>query len=186
MQDTANTQREAKRFEAIVAPHFDALYRAGLRLTRTRADAEDLVQEVCLRAYPELERLETLEQPRAWLLRIQYRIFVDETRRRRRAPFAPADASPAELAISDEPGPEELTDELLRRRRLARVWNALEPSQRALLALHAEGYSLGELEAVTGISKNALGVRLHRARARLAKLMRNDTGGHLELARMEG
>lgn len=176
-----------KRFETIVGPHFDALFRAALRLTRGRQDAEDLVQEVCLRAYPELGRLEKLERPRSWLLRVQYRLFVDETRRRKRSPFSPASdgAGSADLMLSDDPGPEELVDGFLRRQQLARAWIELERDQRALLAMHAEGYTLGELELITGISRNAIGVRLHRARARLAKLMKGELSSHLRLAQME-
>lgn len=180
-------QRTADRFEAIVRPEFDALYRAAMRLTRSREDAEDLVQDVLLRAYPELDRLAALESPRGWLLRVQYRIFVDGFRRKSRAPFAVAGrAFDADLAACEQPGLEELTEVAQRRAQLARVWNALDRQQRALLALHAEGYSLAELEACTGLSRNAIGVRLHRARARLAKLIRNDSTGELQLVRMEG
>lgn len=177
-----------KRFEAIVAPHFGALYRAALRLTRVRQDAEDLVQEVCLRAYPELARLERLDQPRSWLLRVQYRVFVDETRRRRRSPFRPAsaEAGSPDFVISDEPGPEELVEDSLRHAQLARAWAKLERKQRAVLALHAEGYSLAEVGKITGISPNAVGVRLHRARARLAKLIKGESSNPLRLAQMEG
>jgi hypothetical protein len=38
----------------------------------------------------------------------------------------------------------------------------------------------------TGLSRNAFGVRLHRARARLARLIRHDSTGDLQLVRMEG
>jgi len=180
-------QRAAARFEAIVRPHFDALYRAAMRLTRCREDAEDLVQDVLLRAFPELDRLATLESPCGWLLRVQYRIFVDNFRRKARAPFAAAtDVANADLSASEQPGPEDLTEAAQRRRQLGRVWNDLDRQQRALLALRAEGYSLAELEALTGLSRNAISVRLHRARARLAKLIRNDSAGGLQLVQMEG
>jgi RNA polymerase sigma-70 factor (ECF subfamily) len=167
-------------------PHFDALYRAAMRLTRRRADAEDLVQEVLLRAFPALAQLESLESPRGWLLRVQYRVFVDGYRRRSRSPVValPAGAD-ADGIGSDDPGPEALTDAHLCRRRLARVWPTLEREQRALLALHAEGYTSAELAAIAGVSANAVNVRLHRARARLARLLRNETAGNLKLAGME-
>jgi RNA polymerase sigma-70 factor (ECF subfamily) len=185
--DQESRQRAAIRFEAIVRPEFDALYRAAMRLTRSREDAEDLVQDVLLRAYPELDRLATLESPRGWLLRVQYRIFVDEFRRKARAPFAAtSDAANADLSASEQPGLEELTGVAQKREQLARVWNSLDRQQRALLALHAEGYSLAELESFTGLSRNAIGVRLHRARARLAKLIKNDSTGGLQLVQMEG
>jgi RNA polymerase sigma factor (sigma-70 family) len=183
MNDRAE-KRYSGRFETVVRPHFDALYRAAMRLTRSRADAEDLVQEACLRAFAALDRLENLEYPLGWLLRVQYRIFVDSARRRVRSPFvATADTAEADLALSTDPSPEELAEASLMRRRLTRVWPGLEPVQRALLALHAEGYTLTELEAMTGLSKNAVGVRLHRARARLGRLMNAESAGALRLAK---
>lgn len=177
----------APGFDRIVAPHIDALYRAAMRLTRCREDAEDLVQDVALKALPELERLAALDSPRAWLLRVQYRLFVDGLRRRTRSPIAPGlAANEPDAAASDAPGPCELTEVHHRQQQLARVWGRLDRRQRALLALHAEGYSLAELEAITGLSRNAIGVRLHRARARLAKLIRNESTGGLKLVGLEG
>ena len=175
------------RFDAVVGPHFDALYRAAMRLTRSREDAEDLVQEVALRACPELDRLEALDAPRAWLMRVQYRLFVDEFRRRARSPVvAGGDVADADARAAESPGPEELMESAQRRRQLSRVWVALDRRQRALLALHAEGYTLAELAAITGQTTNAVGVSLHRARARLAKLIRNDSTGGLQLVQAEG
>jgi hypothetical protein len=49
-----------QRFHRLIEPHLDALFRAAYRLTRNRPDAEDLVQEACVRAF---ERL-------SWLLRV--------------------------------------------------------------------------------------------------------------------
>ena len=177
----------AGQFDTVVRPHFEALYRAAMRLTRSHEDAEDLVQEVAVRACAELDRLETLESPRAWLLRVQYRIFVDQFRRRRRSPILDAgDSADADLVSSNDPGLEELTEGAQRRRQLARVWGRLDRRQRALLALHAEGYTLAELAAITGLTRNAVGVSLHRARSRLAKLIRNDSTGALRLVQAEG
>jgi RNA polymerase sigma-70 factor (ECF subfamily) len=186
MMGTDNTRLNRPRFEDVVRPHFDALYRAAMRLTRSREDAEDLVQEVALRACCELERIAALDSPRAWLLRVQYRVFVDELRRRTRSPIASgSDAADTDSAASDDPGPEELTETAQRSRQLARAWPALDRRQRALLALHAEGYSLAELATITGLTRNAVGVSLHRARARLAKLIRNDSTGGLQLVQAE-
>jgi RNA polymerase sigma factor (sigma-70 family) len=184
MSDRAE-KRSSGRFETVVRPHFDALYRAAMRLTRSRVEAEDLVQEVCLRAFPALDRLEGLEYPLGWLLRVQYRVFVDAARRRVRSPFvASANAAEADLALSTDPSPEEFAEASLMRQRLTRVWPELEPEQRALLALHAEGYTLAELEAMTGLSRNAVGVRLHRARARLGRLMNDEPAGALRPAKI--
>lgn len=164
------------RFEALVRPHFEALHRAALRLTRRHHDAEDLVQEVCLRAYRELVKLESLDNVRAWLMRVQYRIFVDGVRKRvrSRTDAASNGDNVADLFASDDPGPEELTSAAYTQERLDKAWAELTPEQRGLLALHAEGYGLAELEKITGKNRNLLSARLHRARNRLAKLIGSD------------
>jgi RNA polymerase sigma-70 factor (ECF subfamily) len=161
-----------QRFATVVQPHFAALYRAALRLTRRRHDAEDLVQDVCLRACTRLEDLAAVANPRAWLMRALYHCFVDGTRRRRRRPHCslPDDEAPGAPA-SDEPSPERAVDARRMHERLAAVWHRLDAEQRALLSLHAEGHDLEELAAIFRVNKNALSARLHRARQRLAKLL---------------
>ena len=164
-----------QQFKGLVQPHFAALYRAALRLTRRRPDAEDLVQEVCLRACTRLEDLAAVTNPRAWLMRALYHCFVDAARRRRRRPAVPlpGDEAPGAPA-SDDPGPERIAEAGRMHERLAAVWHRLDAEQQALLSLHAEGNDLEELTSIFGINKNALSARLHRARQRLAKLLATD------------
>jgi RNA polymerase sigma factor (sigma-70 family) len=165
------------RFAAIVQPHYDMLYRVAYRLTRSVHDAEDLTQEVCVRAYPRLTELERLEQPRGWLLRVLYRLFVDSARRYERNHVASIDDIDADSLVCDRPGPADETERALTRRRLNRAWQHLDQEQRALLALHdIEGYSLAELHELTGLKDGTLKSRLHRARVRLGRLLRREAG----------
>jgi RNA polymerase sigma-70 factor (ECF subfamily) len=159
-------------FADLVQPHFTALYRVALRLTRRRADAEDLVQEVCLRAFPRLEELALVANRRAWLMRALYHCFVDAARRRRRRPDVPllGDDAPGALE-SEDAGPDRAAEAQRMHERLAAVWHRLDAEQRALLSLHAEGNDLAELAAIFATNRNALSARLHRARQRLAKLL---------------
>jgi RNA polymerase sigma factor (sigma-70 family) len=164
------------RFAALVQPHYEVLYRVAYRFTRSVHDAEDLAQEVCVRAYPRLDELERLEQPRGWLLRVLYRLFVDSMRRYERKHVAPIDDIDPDSLVCDRPGPAEETERALERRRLSRAWQHLDQEQRALLSLHdVEGYSLAELKELTGLKDGTLKSRLHRARVRLGKLMQRDT-----------
>jgi len=158
-------------FARLIAPHTDALFRAAYRLTGNRADAEDLVQDVCVRAFANLRALEALERPKAWLLKIQYRVFVDGARRRRRSPLrATADDLDASCA-SDDATPEEIAEGSIAERRILEALSRLDTEQRALLALHVEGYTLAELESITDLSTDVLKARLYRARVRLGKLL---------------
>jgi len=164
-----------QRFASLVQPHFAALYRAAMRLTRRRADAEDLVQEVCLRACSRLDDLGAVTNARAWLMRALYHLFIDATRRKRRQSSIslPGDDA-AGVPPSEEPGPERVAEAGRMHERLAAVWDRLDAEQKALLSLHAEGHDLEELAAIFAVNKNALSARLHRARQRLAKLLAAD------------
>jgi|SRR5690606_17971069 len=169
----SGSKAAAQRFETLVHAHYDALYRVAFRFTRSTHDAEDLVQEVCVRAFPRLAELERLEQPRGWLMRVLYRLFIDLSRRYERrhvASLESLDAAALPQAaenVADDAAAEQ------RAERLRRAWQRLDQEQRALLALHdIEGYSLRELNELTGLKEGTLKSRLHRARVRL--------GGYLQ------
>ena len=104
-------------------------------------------------------------------MKIQYRLFVDGVRRRRRSPLrATADDLDATSRATD-PSLEEIAEGSLAERRILEAWSRLDKEQRALLALHVEGYTLAELQSITDLSTDVLKARLYRARVRLGKLL---------------
>ena len=166
-------ESQQDRFAKLIRQHYQVLYRAAYRLTRSSVDAEDLVQEVCLRAYPRIAEVEGLEQPRGWLLRVLYRLFVDLRRRYERTNVRAIDEN--EEFTSDQPSPAEEADRALDRLRIEDAWRHLNDEHRLLLVLHdVEGYSLAEIHTLTGIKDGTIKSRLHRARVRLGRLLRRD------------
>jgi RNA polymerase sigma-70 factor (ECF subfamily) len=160
----------------LLQAHLVPLRRAAFRLCRDAGDAEDLVQEVCLRAYEKRSELAGAGSPRGWLLRVQYNLHIDETRRRSRTDSVPFDDS-AESSADRRWGDDVLqsrAETALLVEALGRVWPALNADQQALLAYYAEGYSLAEIGEITGLPISALKARLHRARIRLGKLLATD------------
>ena len=173
---SANAMSAPQRFAVLVEPHYETMYRVAYRLTRSAHDAEDLAQEVCVRAFARLDELEALEQPRGWLLRVLYRLFVDSVRRYERKHVGSIDDVDHDALAYEGPSPLEEAERALERRRLDNAWRHLEHEQRALLALHdVEGYSLAELMEYTGLKEGTLKSRLHRARVRLGRLLQRET-----------
>jgi RNA polymerase sigma-70 factor (ECF subfamily) len=161
---------EPERFTALVQEHYQTLYRVAYRLTRSPVDAEDLVQEVCARAYPRLLEIEGLEQPRGWFLRVLFRLFVDMRRRYERTHVRSIGED--EEFVSVDPEPPEEVDRILDRWRIEDAWKHLNQEQRLLLALHdVEGYKVSEIQALTGFKEGTIKSRLHRARVRLGRLL---------------
>lgn len=76
----------AARFAAEVMPCHDALLRKARQLTRTEADAEDLVQDTLLRAYVGFRSFEAGTNLNGWLFRIQRNQWINNFRHRQRRP----------------------------------------------------------------------------------------------------
>ena len=181
MGDVAGMSRRRSdntRFAEIVRPHFDALFAAARRLTASAADAEDLVQDVCLKAHMHIEELEKVEYQRAWLLKILYHRFIDIQRTRERSPVdmaeTGADSSDPDFLGRDGSRPDDLVEREKRLETRFRAMEILGHEASSLLALHdIEGFTLEELRQVTGLPEGTLKSRLHRTRARLGRLLSN-------------
>lgn len=163
------------RFEALLRPHIEHLYRLAWRFTGNEADAEDLVQDLLLKLYPRTAELAAVQVLRPWLARVLYRHYVDTVRERARRPAieaAASDEDPLEQVASDAEGPEAYAERMRLQSRLLQALGQLNPEQRAVVALHdIEGYTLEELEAILGAPLGTLKSRLHRARAALREAL---------------
>ncbi len=165
------------RFDAQVAPHLQQLLRVAYRLVRNRADAQDLVQETCVAACEHPQAFGSADHPVRWLLRVLHNRFIDRTRRQKRSQLVPLDDADAEQQlVCGLPGPEESALHSDAQRAIARAFLKLEETQRTLLVLRMEGYDLGEIESITGIHREVLRARLHRARSSLARHLEQQTG----------
>lgn len=159
----------------LIRPHLDKLYRLAYRLTGTRTDAEDLVQDVLVKVFAR-DELSSVRDLGAWLGRVLYNQFIDDRRRYGRMPIKLVDdEQTVEFAASDADAPEQQAAAAQQRNRLSRALAKLSEEQRVAVLLHdAEGYTLSEIEALTAAPIGTLKSRLHRARARLADLLKKD------------
>jgi RNA polymerase sigma-70 factor (ECF subfamily) len=165
------------RFDALVAPHLGMLLRVAYRLTRNGSDAQDLVQDTCIAACENAKAMDAADHPERWLLRVLHNRFIDRARHQKRSPFVSLDeADAAAPLVCDRPGPEESLLRSDAELALVRAFMKLEDTQRTLLVLRAEGHDLAGIEAITGIPKDVLRARLHRARRSLARHLDQHSG----------
>lgn len=162
-----------KPFDQLLRPHLDRLYRLAYRLTGARADAEDLVQELCARLLPRLEELRRLDRPGPWLARALHNLFVDQARHRARSPVETVEELPE--VPDPQSGPEQIA--ALSTERILAALARLPAEQRAVIAWHdIEGYTLEELSDSHELPLGTLKSRLHRARAALKALLMEPFG----------
>jgi len=166
-------------FEKLVRPHFDRLYRLAWRLTGQKAEAEDLFQELLIKAYGKLDDLVHIDEPGSWLSRIMYNLFIDERRRfARRRMHTVEEGEMAGDGLAGLPGKENPALDHERRERLLKLDAALSKlsdEHRLIVLLHdTEGYKLVEIQELIGVPVGTVKSRLHRARARLREILTED------------
>jgi RNA polymerase sigma-70 factor, ECF subfamily len=88
------------RFERDAVPLIPQLYGGARRMTRSPADAEDLVQETMLKAYAQFRSFRPGTYLKAWLFRVMQNTWVDGYHRTRRRPpeFLSSEISDIQLA----------------------------------------------------------------------------------------
>ncbi len=164
-----------KRFERFLEPWLPDLRRLALRLTGSPDDADDLVADLVERLYPRMHEIAQLEQPRPWLTRVLYRLFIDRWRHQRSGPERDNEALLDDQASRDD-APEAAFERALTQERLQRALDELPAQQRELVILYdVEGYGLTELAEITGTAVGTLKSRLHRARLRLRERLLDGT-----------
>src|ERR1700755_2335085 len=89
------------RFEDEAAPLRDVLYHHACRMTRNRANAEDLVQETMMKAYKGFHSFQRGTNMRAWLLRILINSYISDYRKRRREPVQYSTEEVTERRLAD-------------------------------------------------------------------------------------
>lgn len=154
--------------------HLDALHRLAHHLSRSAADAEDLVQETYARALRGAGGFTPGSQLRAWLFRILRNAFLDTRRREGRIPIAPG--AEEEAANRSDPAAAEgwlRGDAELERLRsvvgeeIEAALRTLSEDARTVVLLDVEGLSEAEIAEVMGCAPGTVKSRLFRARAAL-------------------
>ena len=166
-------------FETLVRPHFERLYRLAWRLTGAKDQAEDLFQELLIKAFGKLDDLVDIDEPGPWLSRMMYNLFIDERRRfARRRMHTVEEGEMSGDGLAGLAGADNLElhhEQYERIKALDSALQQLSDEHRLIVLLHdTEGYKLTEIEALTGTPIGTVKSRLHRARARLREILTAD------------
>jgi RNA polymerase sigma-70 factor, ECF subfamily len=170
----------AERFQRDAVQLMDQLYSGAVRLTQSRADAEDLVQETMLHAYIGFRSFQAGTNLKAWLYRILHNTWIDAYRKQQRRPLevwlhdvtdphaaryvatAPTGLCSAEVEVL-----EALPDMDIQ----AALLSLPEMYRMAIYYADVEDFSYAEIADIMGIPKGTVMTRLHRGRTQLREAL---------------
>jgi RNA polymerase sigma factor (sigma-70 family) len=171
------------RFARVVLPHLADAYGLARWLTGSRADAEDVVQEACLRAFGSIGGFKE-GNARAWVMTVVRNTAYTWLGRNRSAALVITDdfeaVERADTERGNQSGPEIETPEaaLIAKADVARVQSAIAalPTEfrETLVLRELQGFDYREIARMTGVPIGTVMSRLARARRRLMVLMTRD------------
>jgi len=153
----------------------DGLYGYAMVLSRDRTEAEDLVQETCVRAIQATESLRPGSNVKSWLFTILRNIWLNRLRRRRTAPKMvelDGDEGTAQTAIEPSKDPHALYVSKVERRLVREAILQLSDEFREIIVLRefAE-LSYQEIATLLDCPPGTVMSRLARARSKLRTLL---------------
>jgi RNA polymerase sigma-70 factor (ECF subfamily) len=166
-------RREPEAFGQLYEEHFDRIYRYVILRVRNQAEAEDITQQVFLKALENIGSYRWRGMPFAsWLFRIAHNLVVDHWKKKSRekvAAVAPEEIDEMAASPNDPAALAELSFDI---KQLAAACEQLTDGQREIVSLRfAGGLSVAEAAKVMGKSEGAVKVLQHAALVKLRRIL---------------
>jgi RNA polymerase sigma-70 factor, ECF subfamily len=175
------------QFEREAVSLRDTLYRTAFRMSRSHADAEDLVQETMMKAYAGFHSFRSDTNMHAWLSRILVNSYISDYRRRRRQPVQYSTEEVAEQRLvetftrSAPKGLRSAEDQALDALPDNDIKSAMQalPERFRYVIYYAdvEGMRYQEIAAIINTPTGTVASQLHRGRRQLRRLLNGHASG---------
>jgi RNA polymerase sigma-70 factor (ECF subfamily) len=180
--------------EHAILENLSALYGFAMTLTRNRTDAEDLVQEACLRAIKGMTHSAIKSDPKVWLFTILRNVWINEWRRRANGPEfillgqRRIEGGPLKEWFSGEREcPEDHVERNVTSGKIRLAISGLPEIFREVVVLrYFEGFSYRQIASILGCPAGTVMSRLNRARAELRGMLDEKTNPLMVVRRKRG
>jgi RNA polymerase sigma-70 factor (ECF subfamily) len=165
---------DAEAFGRLYDMHVDRVYRNIYYRVGNEADAEDLTQQVFLRAWQAIGKYKKMASPFiAWLMTISHNLVVDSYRTRKDRAYLEAEI----LADDSMPSPERAAEASLERQRLRKAILQLGDDEQQVVILRLiEGFEFTEIASLLKKKEGNIRVILHRALVKLRSILEKEEG----------
>ncbi len=152
--------------------HVDRVYRHIYYRVSNTTDAEDLTQQVFIKAWQAIRRYKKTASPfLAWLIKISHNLVIDFYRSKKSEAYIDFDI----VATKPETDPAHLAEAQFNRQEVRHAINKLHGAQQQVILMRfIEDFSYPEIAAALGKSEGAIRVILHRGLAKLKTILDKD------------
>jgi RNA polymerase sigma factor (sigma-70 family) len=163
---------DANAFGRLYDMHVDRVYRHIYYRVGNEADAEDLTQQVFLKAWQAIDRYRKTASPFiAWLMTISHNLVIDFYRIRKDRAYLEAEVLASDSALS----PERAAEASLDQQRLRRAILQLRGDEQQVVILRfMEGFEFNEIASLLQKKEGNIRVILHRALVKLRNILEAD------------
>jgi len=168
-------KNDPNAFAELYEAYFDKIYRYIVIKIGDREEAEDMTQQVFLKAHKSISSFKWKGVPfSAWLYRIAHNQIVDYLRKKTKRP----DTLPDEIQVSDKPekNPEQLAEKRMDIQQLLEATKGLTEAQREVISLRFGGeMPTARVAEIMGKSQGAIKALQHSAIVSLRKTLLTDS-----------
>ncbi len=159
---------DANAFGVLIERYESKLKRYARKFLNSKEDIKDLVQDVFIKSYTNIQSFDLKQRFSPWIYRIAHNVFVNELKKKERGSFIFFDT---DTILPHLPAKETTDGELLDAELAAELdtlLNKIKPKYREILVLHyLEELSYREISDILQIPVTTVGVRMNRGRVKL-------------------
>lgn len=158
---------DQQAYALLVEEYKSPIYNLAYRMTGNPEDADDLTQEIFIRAYLYLWRYDQRKKFFTWLYIIALNLIKNHLRKKKH--YKPSEEINTNLLTNNNPSPEA---KLMETQEISLCLLQLDDELRALLIMkYQQGLSFEEIAEITGKTSSALKMRIYRGLEKLKALM---------------
>ena len=163
---------DVSAFASLVAKHKNLVFTIVLKIVNNREDAEEISQDVFLKAYQSLNTFERKSKFSTWLYRIAYNAAISKTRKKKIEMVAIDDSVISNYSTDEIKRNMNEWDEDERQMILEKALKCLPEEDNLLITLfYKNETSIDDISEITGLSVSNVKVKLHRIRKKLYEEM---------------
>jgi RNA polymerase sigma-70 factor, ECF subfamily len=165
-------KKDAEAFGELYDAHIDRVYKHVYYRVSNKTDAEDLTQQVFLKAWQSIDRYRKTESPfAAWLMTISHNMIVDFYRTRKDGECLDGDTTDHDPRSE----PEKAAEADFEQERIRRAIFELKSVQQQVVVFRlVEGFQFKEIASALGKNEGTVRVIFHRALARLQRILEKE------------